>query len=184
LSSAALTELRIPRPTYDRSAASVGIVHFGVGNFHRSHQAVYLDRLMESGQALDWSICGVGVLPQDSAMRDVLHAQDCLFTVVVRHPDGSLEPRVVGSMLEFLLGPDDPEAVFCRLLDPQVRIVTLTVTEGGYLKNAATGRFDVDDPAVRHDVAHPETPRTAFGYIVEGLRRRRDAGHPPFTVLS
>ncbi|KQX69776.1 mannitol dehydrogenase family protein [Angustibacter sp. Root456] len=184
LSSAALAQLEIPTPTYDRSAASVGIVHFGVGNFHRSHQAVYLDQLMQGGSALDWGICGVGVLPQDSAMRDVMHAQDCLFTVVVRHPDGTLEPRVVGSLLEYLLAPDDPEAVFTRLVDPDVRLVTLTVTEGGYLKNAATGLFDVADPAVQHDVAHVATPRTAFGYVVEGLRRRRDVGHPPFTVLS
>ena len=96
LSSAALPTLSASVPTYDRQAASVGIVHFGFGNFHRSHVAMYLDRLMETGQGLDWGICGVGVLEQDAAMRDVMRAQDCLFTLVVRHPDGSLEPRVVG----------------------------------------------------------------------------------------
>ncbi len=184
LSSAALPTLSASTPTYDRQAASVGIVHFGFGNFHRSHVAMYLDRLMEGGQGLDWGICGVGVLEHDAAMRDVMRAQDCLFTLVVRHPDGSLEPRVVGSVLEYLYGPDDAAAVHRRLDDPAVRIVSLTVTEGGYLKNPGTGEFDGDNPAVVHDLAHPEDPRTAFAYIVEGLRRRRDAGVAPFTVLS
>jgi mannitol 2-dehydrogenase len=174
----------VPSPSYDRSTATVGIVHFGFGNFHRSHQAMYLDRLMETGEGLDWGICGVGVLPQDAAMRDAMRAQDCLFTLVVRHPDGSLEPRVVGSVLEYLHGPQDAAAVQERLLDPAVRIVSLTVTEGGYLKNAATGEFDPGDASVVHDVAHPDDPRTAFAYVVEGLRRRREAGMDPFTVLS
>lgn len=184
LSSATLSSLSVSTPTYDRGAASVGIVHFGFGNFHRSHVAMYLDRLMETGAGLDWGICGVGVLEQDAPMRDVMAAQDCLFTLVVRHPDGSLEPRVVGSVLEYLYGPDDAAAVHQRLDDPAVRIVSLTVTEGGYLKNPATGDFDAENPAVVHDLAHPEDPRTAFAYIVEGLRRRRDAGAAPFTVMS
>src|SRR5215203_5421375 len=130
LSSATLPTLSASTPSYDRSAASVGVVHFGFGNFHRSHVAMYLDRLMELGDGLDWGICGVGVLEQDAAMRDVMRAQDCLFTLVVRHPDGSLEPRVVGSVLEYLFGPDDASAVLARLDDPAVRIVSLTVTEG------------------------------------------------------
>ena len=184
LSSSTLTTLTVPAPTYDRAAATVGIVHFGVGNFHRSHMAMYLDRLMECGSGLDWGICGVGVLTQDATMRDVMRAQDGLFTLVVRHPDGSLEPRVVGSVLEYLYGPDDAETVRARLDDPAVRIVSLTVTEGGYLKDPATGEFDAGDPAVVHDLAHPQDPRTAFAYVVEGLRRRRDSGAAPFTVLS
>ncbi len=188
LSTATLDSLRIPTPSYDRAAARVGIVHFGFGNFHRAHQAMYLDRLMEAGSttgaALDWAISGVGVLPQDAAMRDAMRAQDCLYTLVLRHPDGSLEPRVVGSAVEYLYGPDDAAAVLARLTSPSVRIVSLTVTEGGYLKNPATGEFAADDPSVVHDLAHPEDPRTAFSYIVQGLRARRAAGVPPFTVLS
>ena len=184
LSSVSLPALSVPTPSYDRGAASVGIVHFGFGNFHRSHVAMYLDRLMETGEGLDWGICGVGVLQQDAPMRDVMRAQDCLFTLVIRHPDGSLEPRVVGSVLEYLYGPDDAAGVHQRLDDLAVRIVSLTVTEGGYLKNPATGEFDAENPAVLHDLAHPENPRTAFAYIVEGLRRRRDTGADPFTVMS
>ena len=175
---------RVPIPSYDRSRASVGIVHFGFGNFHRSHEAMYLDRLMEMDKGLDWGICGVGILPQDAMMRDVMQSQDCLYTLVVRHPDGSLEPRVIGSVLEYLFGPDDPEAVYAKLMDPAVRIVSLTVTEGGYLKNAATGEFDAGLPSVVHDVANPQAPQTVFAYIVEALRRRREAGLEPFTVLS
>jgi mannitol 2-dehydrogenase len=174
----------VSRPSYDRSSAKVGIVHFGFGNFHRSHEAMYLDRLMESGHGLDWGICGVGILPQDAAMRDAMRAQDCLYTLVVRHPDGSLEPRIVGSALEYLFGPDDPEAVYSRLMDPQVRIVSLTVTEGGYLKNPATGEFDSAHADVVHDLSNLGAPQTVFAYIVEALRRRRDAGLEPFTVLS
>lgn len=182
--SADLPSLEVSTPSYDRTAARVGIVHFGFGNFHRSHQAMYLDQLMETGEGLDWGICGVGVLPQDAAMRDAMRLQDCLYTLVVRHPDGSLEPRVVGSVLEYLFAPEDADDVYARLLDPAVRIVTLTVTEGGYLKDAGTGAFDPTDPAAVHDVEHLEQPRTAFAFIVEGLRRRRAAGLAPFTVLS
>lgn len=185
LTSASLASLTtVSTPSYDRDTSSVGIVHFGYGNFHRAHQAMYLDRLMEAGADSDWGICGVGVLPQDEPMRDVTNAQDCLYTLVLRHPDGSLDGRVVGSTLEYLFAPENPTAVIERLVDPAVRIVSLTVTEGGYLKNPATGAFDATNPGVVHDLAHPDEPRTAFAYIVEGLRRRRVAGITPFTVLS
>jgi mannitol 2-dehydrogenase len=184
LNTVALPTLDLAVPSYDRSAASVGIVHFGFGNFHRSHEAMYIDRLMQHGSGLEWGICGVGVMPRDGAMRDVMASQDCLFTLVERHADGSVEPRVIGSVIEYLFAPDDPEAVFGRLVDPAVRIVSLTVTEGGYLKNPATGEFDASDEAVVHDLRNPASPRTVFAYIVEGLRRRRAAGIPPFTVLS
>src|SRR3954466_10764569 len=89
-------------PRYDRDAVRPGIVHLGVGGFHRSHQAMYLDRLMRRGQALDWGICGVGVLPGDRRMREVLTAQDVLYTLVLAHPDGFLEGRFIGSIIEYL----------------------------------------------------------------------------------
>lgn len=178
------TLTHLPAPTYDRSRVTVGIVHFGMGNFHRSHQAMYVDRLLGSGDAAGWGICGVGLLPQDAAMRDVMAAQDCLYTLVLRHPEGALEPRVIGSVVEYRFAPDDPDAVLARLVDPAVRIVSLTVTEGGYLERPADGSFDSSHPDVVHDLEHPDRPRTAFGYIVEALRRRRAAGVPAFTVLS
>ncbi|MGD9532093.1 MAG: mannitol dehydrogenase family protein, partial [Pseudonocardia sp.] len=179
-----LDSLDIPGPTYDRDAVRTGIVHIGVGAFHRAHQALYLDRLMEAGEALDWGICGVGVLPSDAAMRDALHDQDCLYTVVHRHADGTLQPRVVGSIVDYLLAPDHPDAVIERMADPSTRIVSMTVTEGGYNFNAVTGEFDASDPGILHDLEPGAAPRTMFGLVTEALVRRRERGHTPFTVMS
>jgi mannitol 2-dehydrogenase len=174
----------VATPTYDRGAVRQGIVHFGVGAFHRAHQAMYLDRLMNEGKALDWGICGVGVLPSDRLMRDAMAAQDCLYTLVVKHPDGTFEPRVIGSIVDYLFAPDDPEAVVERMADEATRIVSLTVTEGGYNIHAVTGEFDAADPGVRHDLESGEPPRTMFGLITEALARRRSRGLPPFAVMS
>jgi mannitol 2-dehydrogenase len=173
----------VSTPGYDRGAVRTGIVHLGVGGFHRSHQAMYLDRLMDHGQALEWGICGVGVLPADARMRDVLAAQDGLYTLVLAHPDGVVEARVIGSMVEYLFAPDDPEAVLQRMADPQVRIVSLTVTEGGY-NTTGIGHFDTSEPGVVADAAPGAVPRTVFGLVVEALARRRAHGVPPFTVVS
>jgi mannitol 2-dehydrogenase len=171
-------------PAYDRTAVRPGIVHFGVGGFHRAHQAMYLDRLMNDGKALDWGICGVGTMPPDQRMRDVLLAQDGLYTLVVKYPDGTLEPRVIGSIVEYLYAPDDPEAVLARMTDPATRIVSLTITEGGYHVNQVTGEFDPGDPGLQHDLEPGAVPTSAFGLVVEGLARRRAAGVSPYTVMS
>lgn len=178
------TETAVPRLEIDRSQLTAGILHFGLGNFHRAHQAMYLDRLMQQGQALDWGICGVGVMPGDVRMRDVIRDQDGEYTLVLRHPDGSLTPRVIGSVVDFLFAPEDPEAVLARLEDEAIRIVSLTVTEGGYNIDRTTGEFDTSNPAIQADAANPQAPATVFGLIVEGLRRRRAAGRAPFTVMS
>lgn len=169
---------------YDRSAVTASIVHFGVGGFHRAHEAMYLDRLMRDGEALEWGICGVGALPADRRIVDTLTRQDGLYTLVVKHPDGHREPRVIGSIVEMMFAPDDPQAVVDRLADPRTRIVSLTITEGGYLVNQVTGEFDVDDPAIRADLSEGAVPRTVFGYVVAGLAARRAAGSTPFTVMS
>lgn len=174
----------LPRPAYDRARVRTGIVHIGVGGFHRAHQASYLDQLMSEGKALDWGIAGVGLLPQDRHMSEVMNAQDCLYTLVVKHPDGSLQPRVVGSIVQYLFAPDDPEAVLELMADPGVRVVSLTITEGGYLVHPVTGDLDTDDPAIRGDLRPGSVPRTAFGFIAEALSRRREHGVAPFTVMS
>jgi mannitol 2-dehydrogenase len=171
-------------PSYDRGALRTGIVHFGVGGFHRAHQAMYLDRLMSAGTALDWAICGVGVMPADRRMRDVLTAQDGLYTLVVKAPDGSLDARVIGSIKEYLYAPDDPDAVIEKMASPEVRIVSLTVTEGGYNFNAVTGEFMAENPDVQHDLRHADQPKTTFGLITAALQRRRARGTAPFTVMS
>jgi mannitol 2-dehydrogenase len=188
LSTSTLSQVRAPVsvPTYDRSAVTAGIAHIGVGGFHRAHQAMYLDQLMEQGGAREWGICGIGVLPGDARMRDALGAQDGLYTLVLKHADGTLEARVVGSIVDYLFAPDDPEAVVERLADPATRIVTLTVTEGGYDLHPVTGEFD-PPAAVLADVARgpgDPGPTTMFGLVVEALARRRERGAAPFTVLS
>ncbi|MGI4895260.1 MAG: mannitol dehydrogenase family protein [Janthinobacterium lividum] len=186
LTPANLAEIaaRVPVPTYDRSAVTPGIVHLGVGGFHRAHQAMYLDRLMNQGAALDWGIRGIGVLPGDAMMNKVMAEQGGLYTLVLKDPDGSREPRVIGSILDFILAPEDPEGAIEAMADPQIRIVSLTVTEGGYNIDAVTGDFVLDEPKVAADLADGAVPATAFGLVTEALRRRRDRGVPPFTVMS
>jgi len=184
LNQANLGSLSIPVPSYDRSQVTVGIVHFGVGGFHRAHQAMYVDQLMEQGKALDWGICGVGVMSFDLKMKEAMHAQDCLYTLVEKAPDGSWEPRVIGSIVQYLYAPDDPEAVIEKMADPATRIVSLTVTEGGYNFHPVTGEFDDTNPAVKADLVPGAVPATTFGLITEALVRRRSRGIEPFTVMS
>jgi mannitol 2-dehydrogenase len=178
----ALASSAVPGPSYDRSRVVSGVVHFGVGGFHRAHQAMYHDRLMNSGKALEWGICGVGVMPGDRAMKEALDAQDGLYTLVVKHADGTYEPRVVGSIVEYLFAPDDPEEVLEKLASESTRIVSLTVTEGGYSIDQITGDFVPEGDVLRD--AEGETTRSAFGLIVEALRLRRERGVLPFTVMS
>ncbi|MFI2285603.1 mannitol dehydrogenase family protein [Nocardia beijingensis] len=175
---------RVSTPGYDRSRITTGIVHFGVGGFHRAHQAMYVDRLLERGRDHEWGICGVGVLPGDRRMRDVLRAQDGLYTLSTVAPDGTWATRTIGSLVEYRYAPDDPEAVVAKLADPATRIVSLTITEGGYHIDAATGEFDPDDPGIRADLAGNAPPCTVFGLVTEALARRRSRGIAPFTVLS
>ncbi len=174
----------VPVPAYDRNGVKSGVVHLGVGSFHRAHQAMYLDRLLAAGTSSDWGICGVGVLPADAPMRDALKRQDGLYTLVLKAADGTWEPRVIGSILDYLFAPDDPEAVVARLADPTTRIVSLTITEGGYNFNQATGEFDTTQPDVVHDLVPGAAPCTTFGLLVAGLARRRERGIQPFTVMS
>ena len=186
LNTKSLSELNpgVAIPSFDRSEVKTGIVHFGVGGFHRAHMAMALDSLMSSGRALEWGICGVGLLPFDLRMRDALTDQDCLYSLTLKHADGTLEPRVIGSIAEYLYAPDNPEAVIEKLADETTRIVSLTITEGGYNFDRVNGEFDVLNPAVAADLEKDATPTTVFGFVIEGLRRRKERGLKPFTVLS
>ncbi len=175
---------RLPVPAYDRRRVTPGVVHVGVGGFHRAHQAMYNDRLMNQGTALDWGICGVGVMAADRMMQQVMDAQDGLYTLVLKHSDGTWEPRVIGSIVEYLLAPDDPEAVIEKMAAESTRIVSLTITEGGYNISDVTGEFDGANPDVIADLEPGAVPRTAFGLITEALRRRRQRSVMPFTVMS
>jgi mannitol 2-dehydrogenase len=174
----------IARPGYDREQVRVGIVHLGVGGFHRAHQAMYLDRLMNDGQAMDWGICGVGLQPGDRRMQQVMHAQDGLYTLVVKSPDGTLSSRVIGSIVKYLYAPDDPGAVIEALAARRTRIVSLTVTEGGYNLRPGTTSFDDTNLEVLKDLTDGVNPTTMFGFLTEALRLRRARGLRGFTVVS
>src|SRR6201991_4551170 len=175
LNNATLPQIPLSKPSYDRSEIEVGIVHFGVGGFHRAHQAMYVDRLLEMGQAKDWGICGVGVLPADRKMADVMAAQDGLYTLLVENPDGSHDARVIGSIVDYRYAPDDPEAVIELLAAPSTRIISLTITEGGYnidnLLGETAGSTGGDGVNV-------------FGLVADALARRRDRGVASPTIVS
>ncbi|PDT02924.1 mannitol dehydrogenase [Rhizobium chutanense] len=168
-------------PGYDRASLKAGIVHFGVGNFHRAHQAIYLDDLFNAGTDHDWAIVGAGVLPSDAAMRDKLAAQDFL-TTVVEQDNNKTAARVTAPMID-ILPVGDPAAIIARLADPEIRIVSLTITEGGYFIDAS-GTFNPAHPAIAADGKSPDTPKTVFGLIVAGLKARKARGIGPFTVMS
>ncbi len=178
-----LRDLPLRVPSYDRDDVTTGIVHLGVGGFHRAHQAVYVDRLLAAG-ATEWGICGIGTQPGDRRMRDVLQAQGGLFTVVVKHPDGRLEPQVVGSVVDYLYAPGDTDAAVERMADPATRIVSLTITEGGYEVDPSTGLFTPREPSLLLDLRPGAQPTRAIGMVVEALSRRRSRGLAPFTVMS
>ncbi|WP_421989332.1 mannitol dehydrogenase family protein [Roseococcus sp.] len=169
-------------PNYDRAGLSAGILHFGIGNFHRAHQAAYLDDLFSTGRDHDFAIIGTGVTEHDSRIAGLLAGQDLLTTLVEQEATSSLA-RVTGSMIA-TIAPDNREAILAKLADPAIRIVSLTVTEGGYFINAATAAFDPQHPQIVADAADPERARTVFGLIIAGLKRRRAADLTPFTVMS
>ena len=173
-------------PPYDRAKIRAGIAHLSVGNFHRAHQAWFLDRLLAVPGHEEWGILGIGLLdvPAEREKAEAMRAQDGLYTLTRHAPDGATERRIVGSIVEYLHAPDDPAAVLARLDDPAIRIVTMTITEGGYNRDSRTGAYATDAPEVVRELADPTNPRSAFGFIVEALRRRRAAGVPAFTVQS
>lgn len=185
LSNATLNDLpdTVSRPTYDRSRLTPGIVHIGLGNFHRAHQSWYLHRLMQDGLAQDWAIIGAGVRSFDAAQRDKLLAQDCLTTLIELDPSSSAT-EVVGSMIDYLPIEEGNGALIAQMADPAIRIVALTVTEGGYYIDPVTKGFDAQHLDIVHDAAHPDQPCTAFGAMVAALKLRRARGIGPFTGLT
>jgi fructuronate reductase len=170
----------VDQPKYGRGLVRTGIVHLGIGAFHRAHQAVYTDSVLASGDNR-WGILGVSLRSGDT--RDALEQQDGLYTVATR--DGSGDSfRVIGSIGKVLVAPENPEAVLAAMIDPEIRIVSLTVTEKGYCYSPASASLDERHADIVHDLANPATPRSAIGFIVEALARRRANGTEPFTLLS
>ncbi|KAI3393305.1 hypothetical protein diail_4487 [Diaporthe ilicicola] len=173
-------------PTYSREGLKEGIVHIGVGGFHRAHLAVYVDNLLGkgAGDAREWAICGVGLKPFDAGMRDALVPQDGLYTTIERSAEGS-RARVIGSINSFLYAPDNVDAVIAKMAHPDTRIVSMTITETGYYYNENTHELKVEEEDIKDDLASDlSAPKTTFGYLFAALARRHAAGLKPFTVLS
>lgn len=183
LNQANLTEIgsSIPVPTYSRSATTIEIVHIGVGGFHRAHLAYYTNELNKSRDAI--GICGIGLREGDAKLHDIFKTQDHLYTLMVKHPDGKIEPEIIGSIIDFKMGTTDPEGVIVQMANADTRIVSLTITEGGYNFNPTTGEFNFDNPDIQHEIKNSQDPKTVYGFLTAALKRRRDAGLPAFTIL-
>jgi mannitol 2-dehydrogenase len=174
----------VKRPGYDRTSLSPGIAHIGVGNFHRAHQALVIDDLAAAGLASDWGILGIAMLAGDEPLARGMQGQDGLYVLVEKHSDGTWDYRIIGSIHDVLFAPEDPGAAVEALTDPRIRIVSLTITEGGYNFDRLTGEFMLDTPAVAADVSSDGPPSTVFGLVCAALQSRRDRGIPAFTVMS
>ena len=170
----------VVRPSYDRAAMRQGVVHLGVGAFHRAHQAVVFDDALAGGD-MRWGITGVSL--RSPGVRDQMVPQDGLYTLLVR--DSTAEAaRIIGAVRDVLVAPENPHAVIGAIAAPDTHIVTLTITEKGYKLDRAAGGLLSDDADVAHDLASLEAPRTAAGFIVAGLARRRASGLAPITIIS
>ena len=185
VSQSSLMKLRpeVARPSYDRGVLKQHTVHVGVGGFHRAHQAEYLDDLLHLPDTERWGECGLGVLTSDDRMREALAGQDYLYTVVERSAEVQ-SARVIGSMTGYVYAPEDREAAIEKMAAPATRIVSLTITEGGYFIDEGTREFLADHPAIEQDLSDPARPSTSIGLIAAALDRRRLGGLRPFTVMS
>jgi mannitol 2-dehydrogenase len=171
-------------PQYERTRVTAGIAHIGVGNFHRSHQAAYVDALLREGEGAEWGIVGIGILPGDQQMRDALEEQAGLYTLVTQATGQPAVARVIASIVDYLFVPDDPAGVVERLADPTIRVVTLTVTEGGYNLSPSSGSFDAHDPVILAEARDEGLIRTHFRLLRDALALRRERGIAPFTIAS
>lgn len=177
-------EAKLPCPNYDRSTIKHGIIHIGVGGFHRSHQAYYIHQLLDKHQAFDWGICGVGIRAADRNIGTVLTKQDGMYTLITQHPNGDDSCEVIGSITDFILAIDTPTKAIDKMAHPDTKIVSLTITEGGYNFSASTGEFDFTNPDVQYELQHPDQPKTVFGFLTAALKKRNKNNLPAFTILS
>ena len=169
-------------PSFCSEDLKVGIIHFGVGNFHRSHQAVYLNSLFNQGFDLDWAIAGAGVRADDEHKRQMFKSQDYLFSVIEQSANKN-SVEIVGSIIDYVT-IDTKDKLIEKLCDESIRIISLTITEGGYFIDSSTGLFDEKDPDILYDSKNPQDPKTVFGLILTALKRRKESGIPAFTIMS
>ncbi len=169
---------------YSRESITASILHFGVGNFHRAHLQGYTNELLEYADQSEWGICGAMLMPQDKALYRTLKSQDGIYSLTVCGRDGKNEVFQIGSLVELLWSDEESEAIINKIADPAIRIITLTITEGGYNIDKSSGEFILDNEMIQHDLNNPQTPNSVFGYVAEGLRRRLAVGNHPITILS
>lgn len=169
---------------YERKNIQSGILHIGVGNFHRAHQAFYTDQLLKDADQSKWGICGVSLLPSDEKIVKNLRAQNLDYTLTVCGREGKDEIYRIGALQELLWAVEDPQAVVDKIAASAIKIITLTITEGGYNLDKATKMFILEDENIKHDLQNPLNPKTVFGFIAQGLRQRRDLGNGSITILS
>ncbi|MBU2929321.1 mannitol dehydrogenase family protein [Winogradskyella psychrotolerans] len=175
---------RIAVPKYNRKTLKTGIVHIGIGGFHRAHEAFYTDQLLQDESIKDWGICGVALLDFDTKIYNTLKEQDGLYTLIVKELDGTHTKRVIGAITEYLFAPENPTKVIEKMASPDVKIITLTITEGGYNYNEATKNFDFTNPLIIHDLENPNAPKTVFGYLTQALQLRKERGLKGLTIQS
>ncbi len=175
---------RVSIPLYDRSKVKTGIVHVGIGGFHRAHQAFYTDQLLHDKSITDWGICGVALLDFDTKIYKTLKEQDGLYTLIVKELDGTLTKRIIGSIVECLYAPENPIKVIEKMASPDVKIITLTITEGGYNYNEVTGDFNFENPEIQHDLKNPKAPKTIFGYLTQALKLRKELNLKGVSIQS
>ena len=167
-------------PNYKISKIKTGIVHLGIGAFHRAHQAFYTDQVLEKDGG-DWAICGVSLKRPE--VRDQMVPQDGLYSLVEQDASGN-PIKIIGAVKEVLFAPEDPEAVLKKMASPDTRVVSLTVTEKGYCHDPSSGRLNFQHPDILNDLKSLSQPASAIGFLVQALSLRRDSGIKAFTILS
>ena len=175
---------RVSVPKYDRTKVKAGILHIGIGGFHRAHEAFYTDELLNGNSDYNWGICGVALLDFDQKIYQTLKDQNGLYTLIVKELDGTLTKTIIGSIVDYLFAPENPTAVIQRIANPDIKIITLTITEGGYNYNEATGEFEINNPLIQHDLKNPNDPKTVFGYLTQGLKLRKEGNISGCTIQS
>jgi mannitol 2-dehydrogenase len=169
---------------YKRENIQAGILHIGVGNFHRAHQAFYINQLLQDQDQHNWGICGACLLPSDEQIVSNLRSQNLDYTLTVCGRNGRDEIYQIGSIIELIWAVEEPRAVLDKIAEPSIKIITLTITEGGYNLDKATKLFILDNELIRHDLENPAHPKTVFGFIAQGLRQRMNMNNGSITILS
>ncbi|MDT0539321.1 mannitol dehydrogenase family protein [Croceitalea sp. P059] len=175
---------QISKPSFNRSMLKTGMVHIGVGGFHRAHQAYYLQELATKTNQYDWGLCGIGLREEDRNISTILKKQDQLYSLLIKHPNGTIEPHIIGAIVDYKFAIEDPQSVIDKLAHEDTKIVSLTITEGGYNFNPSTGEFDFENSIIQEELKHPKNPKSVYGFLAAALKKRRDNKLPAFTILS